>query len=251
MTPPEYPRAVFRDFSKKALRQGDIALTEFCQLRARSGEPPGPSGSKTTSDTMPYLGEPMDFEIEIPAGRGDPQVRIVRVWRSYAMVVSQNCELEHAGADDSRVLVAPLAGAAQWPEGHWEYLRQNRLPSYLYLPAADAVSVGAELETDLPEAVVVLGSMTLVSRALVRSNRVASLTQEMIPHLQEKLSRFLTTRGYAGKPELEALAGKRIHSVEQTDETAPGPSRLYKVVIGGDGDDQGDDELTISFGCRG
>lgn len=249
MTPAEYPREIVRAHSKK-LRQGDIALTEFCQLRARSGEPPGPGGLEATSGDLPYLGKPTDFEIEVPVEGGEPQVRIVRVWRTYVMVLSQNCELEHADAADSRLLVAPLAGAAQWPEGRWDYLRQSRLPGYLYLPKASSSDTGSALIGDLPESVVALGSMTLVSRALVRSNRIASLTQEMLPHLQEKLSRFLTTRGYAAKRELEALVGKQILSVEQTDEMTPGPSRLYKVITGGDGDDHGDDELTVGFSSR-
>lgn len=46
------------------------------------------------------------------------------------------------------------------------------------------------------------------------------------------------------------LGGKRIVSVERTDETVSGPSRLYKMVLGEDGDGQADDELTVTFGCR-
>jgi len=249
MTPPDYPRELYRAHSKKVLRQGDIGLCEFTQLRPRSGERAGPGGPATASEDLPYFGHPVDYEIKVGTAGGE-QSRILRLWEGPAMVVSQNCELEHADEADSRLLVAPLVNPELWSEGRWEYLRQNRLPGYLYLPALAARDADFALDADLPEAAVALGSVTLVSRALVRNRRVASLGQPMLPLLQEKLSRFLTTRGYASERELGSLAGKRVVSVERTDETVPGPSRLYKVILGESGGAEGDDELTVAFGCR-
>jgi hypothetical protein len=249
MMPPDYPRELYRAPSKKVLRQGDIGLCEFTQLRPRSGERAGPGAEATASTDLPYFGQAADYEIVVGAARSE-QSRILRLWEGPVMVVSQNCELEHADEADSRLLVAPLVNPGVWPDGRWEYLRQNRLPGYLYLPALAAGDAGFDLGLDLPEAAVALGSITLVSRALVRHRRLASLGQPMLPLLQEKLSRFLTTRGYASERELGALGGKRVVSVERTDETVPGPSRLYKVTLGESGDAGGDDELTVAFGCR-
>lgn len=247
--PPEYPRELYRAPSKNVLRQGDIGQCEFTQLRSRSGERAGPGAEALAAEDLPYFGQPTDHEIEVDvAGRSEK--RVLRVWEGPIIVVSQNCELHHADDGDSRLLVAPLASAAQWPQGRWKYLRQNRLPGYLYLPPLSAAEANFDLDAELPEMVVALGSTTLVSRALVSKRRVASLSQPMLPFLQEKLSRFLTTRGYAAERELAGLGGKRIVSVERTDEAVPGPSRLYKLTLGDSGDDSGDDEMTVTFGCR-
>lgn len=249
MMPPEYPRELYRLPSKRVLRQGDIGVCEFTQLRPRSGERAGPGAESVASEELPYFGQPIDHEIDVDAG-GRSEKRVLRVWEGPVIVVSQNCELEHADESDSRLLVAPLVNAAQWPEGRWTYLRENRLPGYLYLPPLTTTEADFDLEADLPETAVAIGSTTLVSRALVSKRRVASLAQPMLPFLQEKLSRFLTTRGYAAERELSGLSGKRIVSVDRTDETVPGPSRLYKLTLGEHGSDRGDDEMTVTFGCR-
>jgi hypothetical protein len=200
---------------------------------------------------LPFLGSPTDYEIDLPDGWDSRSTtRVIRVWQSPVMIVGQNCEIEYASEQDSRLLVAPLASQPQWPEGPWDWLRRNQLPGYLYLPAFVADEAGFDARSDMPESVVVLASTTLVSRALVRNRRFLSLSQPMLPLLQEKLSRFLTTRGYASDRELDALAGRRVVDVRRTDETISGPSRLYKVVLGEADDDEGDDEMTVSFGCR-
>lgn len=251
MTPSDYPRQVYRGPSKKVLRQGDIALCEHCQLRPRSGERAGPGSADLAGPDLPFFGSPTDYEIEVPDGWDSRSpTRIARIWQSPVMVVGQNCEIEYANEQDSRLLVAPLASRPQWPEGGWDWLRRNQLPGYLYLPAFEAEEADFDARADVPESVVVLANTTLVSRALVRNRRFLSLSQPMLPLLQEKLSRFLTTRGYASDRELQALEGKRVIDVRRTDETVSGPSRLYKVVLGEPDDDDGDDEVTVSFGCR-
>lgn len=252
MTPPEYPRQLYRAPSKKVLRQGDIALCEHCQMRSRSGERAGPGSADVAGPDLPFFGAPVDYEIELPDDWDSRSpTRIMRVWRGPVMVVGQNCEIEYADEQDSRLLVAPLASRPQWPEGPWDWLRRNQLPGYLYLPGFVAKEAEFDARSDMPESVVVLASGTIVSRALVRNRRFLSLAQPMLPLLQEKLSRFLTTRGYASDRELQALPGKRVVDVRRTDETVSGPSRLYKVVLGeADGDGDGDDEMTVSFGCR-
>lgn len=251
MTPPDYPRQLYRLASKKVLRQGDIALCEYCQMRPRSGERAGPGSADVAGPELPFFGLPTDYEIELPSEwDGGSPTRVIRVWRGPVLVVGQNCEIEHADEHDSRLLVAPLASRPQWPEGPWDWLRRNQLPGYLYLPQFVAHDADFDAVGDLPESVVVLANTTLISRALVRNRRFLSLSQPMLPLLQEKLSRFLTTRGYASERELQALAGKRVVDVRRTDETVSGPSRLYKVVLGEADDDDGDDEMTVSFGCR-
>jgi hypothetical protein len=253
MIPPDYPQQIYRSASKKVLRQGDIALCEHVQLRPRSGERAGPGAATTAGPQLPFFGDPIDYEIELPdVGGGPPQKRVIRLWQGPVMVVGQNCEIEYADDQDSRLLVAPLASRALWQEGPWDWLRRNQLPGYLYLPPLTTAEANFELQNDLAESTVVLASMSLVSRALVRNRRVISLAQPMLPHLQEKLSRFLTTRGYASDREVQSLAGKRVIDVKRTDETVSGPSRLYKIVLGeaGNGGGDGDDEITLSVGCR-
>lgn len=251
MTPTDYPRQVYRPASQKVLRQGDIALCEHSQLRPRSGERPGPGAADVAGPQLPFLGEPVDYEIELAAPHQFAgQKRVVRVWQGPVIVIGQNCEIEHADGQDSRLLVAPIASRAQWPEGPWKWLASNRLPGYLYLPELAAADAAFDIASNFTESAVVLANSTLVSRALVRNRRLMSLSQPMLPMLQEKVSRFLTTRGYAAEREIESLPGKRVIDVRRTDETAAGPSRLYKVVLGGERGEDGDDEITVSFGCR-
>jgi hypothetical protein len=252
MTPPDYPQQVYRAASKNVLRQGDIALCEHAQLRPRAGERAGPGDADVAGPQIPYLGDAVDYEIELASSHQFAgQKRVVRVWQTPVIVISQNCEIEHADADDSRLIVAPLASRDQWPEGPWKWLRRNQLPGYLYLPTHDANDTSLNLAADIPESAVILANSALVSRALVRARRFVSLSQPMLPLLQEKISRFHTTRGYASDRELESLRGKRVLDVRRTDETVAGPSRLYKLVLAADsGDDQGDDEVTVTVGCR-
>lgn len=251
MTPPEYPSAVYRAPSARTLRQGDIAFCEFSQLRPRSGERSGPGPESVATPELPSFGPYDDYEVDIPQPTGNAATRVVRVWSGFVVVVQQNCEIVHASSEDSRLLAAPLVSPALWPEGPWDWLRGNRLPSYLYLPGLEARAAEEyELEEDWSESVAALASMTLISRALVGPRRVLSLSQEMLPHLQEKVSRCLTTRGFAGGGELEGLIGKRVTSAHRTDETVLGPSRLWKLFLGEQDSDEGDDEISVTLGSR-
>lgn len=251
MTQAEYPSVVYRAPSSKTLRQGDIAFCEFSQLRPRSGERPGPGPASVATPELPTFGPYEDYAVDVPQPGGEITTRVVRVWSGFVVVVQQNCEIVHASSDDSRLLAAPLVGPGQWPEGPWEWLRENRLPSYMYLPGLEGeAALEYGLEENWSECVAALASMTLVSRALVRPRRVLSLSQEMLPHLQEKVSRCLTTRGFAAGAELEGLVGKRVMSAHRTDETVLGPSRLWKLFLGEQDSDDGDDEISVTLGSR-
>src|SRR2546421_12859084 len=100
-----YPAVAYRRPSAKRLSQGDIAVAEFHQLRARSSDRPGPGKEEFASGQLPYFGEPTDFEIEIPLPGNRQELRHLRVWSGYVMVLHQACELDFADENDSRLIV--------------------------------------------------------------------------------------------------------------------------------------------------
>jgi hypothetical protein len=245
-----YPASVYRRPSKQALRQGDIAIAEFHLLRARSGDRRGPAGPDLATPDLPFLGEPTDFELNVPQPDNSEEVRIVRVWSGFVMVLHQTCEIEFAHADDSRVLIAPIATSERWPEGSWKYLRENTIPGFFYLPGlAETEAKKLGLPRSWPEGVVVLASCTLSSVGLIKPRRQLSLAPEMLPHLHDCLTRFFAVRGFAGMREFSGVAGKRIVRIDDTGQTVIGPSRLLKVYFGENADepDERDDELTVAY----
>jgi hypothetical protein len=244
-----YPRSPYRRPSKKKLRQGDIAHGEFCQLRAATGDRRGPGDQHLAAPDLPFLGEPVDFELSVEVGERSER-RIVRLWQGFVMVLHQNCEIDFGHEEDSRVLVAPVVSRERWPEGPWGILRDNKLPGYLYLPGLspeEAQELG--LPAAWPESVTILASSALSSVGLIRPRREISLSQGMLPHLQDAMARFSGTRGFASLTELDGIAGKRIVEVTETGQTISGPSSLVKVFFGENDvePDDRDDELTISY----
>lgn len=240
--------SLYRKHLKK-LRQGDIALCEFHQLRARSGEGRGPGDPQTANENTPYFGEPQDFEIPVSVpGHEEPMPRILRVWVGPVVVVSQSCELEYSDPDDARILVAPIVSQPVWSNGPWERIEGNALPGYMYLPPIE--QTGAEqldLASAWPAAAVAIGSTTLISKAMVRPNRIMTLSPRGVTDLQAALVRFMSVRGWGDLAAATQLTGKRIVDVKETIEMVPGPSRLTKVMLE---DDDGGDEITVVCGLR-
>jgi hypothetical protein len=233
----------------RKLRQGDVAVCEFHQLRARSGEGKGPGDAQTANEDLPYLGEHQDFEIPVKLpGRDQPIVRVLRIWTGPVVIVSQSCELEYADEQDARILIAPIVSEPVWPNGPWELIERGSLPGYLYLPPLnDAGANELDLGASWPQSAVALGSTTLVSRAIVAPNRIMALSPAAVTELQAALVKFTSVRGWGDKNAAGALRGKRIVDVRETVETVPGPSRLTKVML--DGPDGGD-EITVVCGLR-
>lgn len=247
----DHPSAYYRQPARRSLRQGDIALCEFSQLRHRNRDVKGPDSDVAT----PYLpSHGTSVDLEIPPQQwpfaGEPPV--VRVWQGWVIVVTQGCVLDNADEDDSRLIIAPLATEERWPEGPWEsgHLKQDVLPDYFYLPGLTAEAAEAlGHKEEWPAAVVDLGSLALVSRGLVKSRRLLSLSTEALLPFQDKVSRSLTTRGYASHQTLKGLAGRKIVDVVQSDAFVQGPSRLSKVTIAEDENGE-DDEITLFIGTR-
>lgn len=225
-------------------------MCEFHQLRADGGEPAGPGREELGNEDLPYLGTFRDYRLEVDRpGDADPVSRIVRVWFGPVMVVHQNCEIDYADAQDSRIQVAPIVSEAQWPGGPWRQIKARLLPSFAHLPALDAERA-AELGLDAPwpEAAVALASTTCLSRGIVKPNRILSLVPEALAPLQEAIVRFSTVRGWGDDSALSALVGKRIVDVKNTSETVAGPASLAKVILS---DDEGDaDEISVAWGIR-
>jgi hypothetical protein len=233
----------------RKLRQGDIAICEFHQLRARSGEGRGPGDAQTANEDLPYLGEYQDFEIPVATeGSGRPTSRVLRIWTGPVVVVSQSCELEYADEQDARVLVAPIVSNALWPNGPWELIEPGALPGYFYLPevsSGEANELG--LEGSWPASSVVIASTTLVSRGIVAPNRIMSLGASAVTDLQSAVVRFTSVRGWGDIAAAEPLLGMQVVDIQETMETVPGPSRLAKVML--DSPDGGD-EITVVWGLR-
>ena len=130
----------------KKLRQGDIAICEFHQLRSRSGEPKGPGGPASPTPQLPDFGASQTFEIPVQVpGRGEPVLRHLRLWLGPAMVVHQSCELEYADPEDSRVGVAPIVSAERWTQGPWTNSTRSpaRIPLFASTPRTGCRCAGA------------------------------------------------------------------------------------------------------------
>lgn len=225
-----------------------MALCEFHQLRARSGEAPGPGPVEVANEDLPYLGKEQAFEVPVRLPDGAIVTRQLRLWVGTTMVIHQNCEIEYADGGDSRLLVAPVVTREQWPNGPWEEIKRGSLPSYFYLPEMteeEADLLG--LDQRFPASAVALASTTCLSRGIVKQGRICAIETEDLPGLQEALVRFFSVRGWGSSKALQALEGLRIVSATETSETVAGPAPLSKVVLAGD---SGDDEITVAWGVR-
>jgi hypothetical protein len=239
----------YAPFSKKAIRQGDIALCEFHQLRSAGGEPPGPGPDALANEDLPYLGPYRDYPLTVTRPESGAKVdRVLRVWTGFGMIIHQNCELEYADQNDSRVLVAPIVSKSMWSLGSWDLIAKSQLPGFFHLPPlskteADAFEVGAEW----PESAVAFASTTLLSRGIVKPNRVLGLAPRTIGRLQELLVRFATVRGWGSHDTLKRLVGYTVKDVHATSETVPGPASLAKVILEREGEPE---EITVAWGVR-
>jgi hypothetical protein len=240
---------MYRPPSAKNVRQGDIAVCEFHQLRSRSGEAPGPGKPELAGPDLPYLGRYDTFPIRVPVPGGDPVERQLRVWQGPVIVLHQNCEIEYASDFDSRLIIAPIVSQVAWPDGPWKLIQRRELPGYFPLPPLSTEEAqAAGLHHEWPEAAVILASMTASSRGIVKPNRILALEAEAIPRLQESLVRFSSVRGWGSIDAASSLIGTELVSVQETSETVPGPARLAKVVVRRHDDDV--DELSVAWGLR-
>jgi hypothetical protein len=245
-----YPSQVYRRSSRAKIAQGDIATAEFHQLRARSSERSGPGAPESASSRLPYFGQPTDYEIPITLLTGKVEIRRLRVWSGWTMVLHQACELEFQDPNDSRLIIAPITSSALWPEAPWDFLRTNKIPGFFYLPSLSQEE-GATLGigSGWPESVVCLAGATLSTVTLIKPRRMLSLSSASLPALQDAITRFFSVRGFANSGAVRAAKGKRLTDVVETNQTVPGPSKLVKLYFGENGhetDDQ-DDEVTLTY----
>lgn len=243
------PASAYRAPLRSRLAQGDLAITEVIQLRSSSGsEGRGPGPESAASDNMPYLGPYKDLELQIEGPSGKVETRILRVWTVLSLVISQNCELEWADDQDSRVTIVPVVSRAQWPEAPWELMARTPPPGFLYLPPIDlesAQSLG--LEEAWPDSVALMSSACTTSRRVVKPRRVLALAPDQLPRLQDCIARFFSVRGFASLPALESTVGKVVQDVVETGQTIQGPSSLVKVYFSGGGDAEAEDEVTVAY----
>jgi hypothetical protein len=240
---------LYRKHTQK-IRQGDISFAEFVQLRA-PGDLKGP-GEDISDEQIPYFGSPMPFEVEFTGVDGAPRKRILFLWEGFVVVLHQNCEIDFASVDDSRLVVAPVVLEAKWPGPHWDLIRRGGVPGYLYLPPlSNEEATGLGLTTPVPEGAAVIAGACVVGRDVVRPGRIATLSQTGVRDLQDSISRFFAVRGYASTEDLPNIAGKRLIHLEETSQTVEGPARLIKMIFGDEGSERGDEEATVTyFGVR-
>ncbi len=239
---------IYRRHSSKKLRQGDIAFCEFHQLRARSGDPRGPGAADLSNEDLPYFGQYEVFDVPIKVPGGGTAERQLRVWFGAVMVVHQNCEIEYADDNDSRLQVAPIVTREQWPTGPWELIKRGELPGYFALPSMteeEGPTIG--FEGAWPASAVSLASTTCLSRGIVKRNRMMAIEPGSVAGLQEALVRFSSVRGWGSIDALDRLVGMRVVSVKDTEEKVAGPAPLAKVVLAGEDDD---DEIAVAWGVR-
>jgi hypothetical protein len=245
-----YPAPPYRRCAKGGIRQGDVALAEVVQLRARSGDRLGPGLESIADVDLPYLGEFEDHELALIGDNDREDLRVVRVWRLPVMVLHQNCEIEYANPEDSRLEVAAIVSRARWPDGPWHLIERNQLPGYFYMPAlaaSDAPEIG--LAADWAESAVVFASSCGSSVGIVGRRRLMTLRAELLPYLQDARIRHHSVRGHSALRDLAAVIGKRIVSITETGLTIPAPSRVIKVHFGANEDqaDDDDDEGTYAY----
>jgi len=229
-------------------------MAEVVQIRARSGDRAGPGPSSLSGPQMPYLGEYQDFKLELlgPAARAEQ--RVIRVWQVPVLILHQSCEIDFADSEDSRLTVAPIVAAAEWPEAPWDLLRQNVIPGYFFLPELDdqaARRLG--LPAPWAESVAVLANCCVGSVGVIKSRRIMSLTVATLPGLHDAVARFWSTRGMADLPALSSIVGKRVLRVVETGMTVGAPSPLIKVYFDGSGrvpEDSGDEGTYAFWGVR-
>jgi hypothetical protein len=240
----------YRRPSKERLAQGDIGFAEIVQVRSASGsERAGPGPEEVADGDLPFLGPYTDHELPVAKVGGGEERRILRVWTTLGLVVSQNCELEWANPSDSRVSVAPIVTRDQWPEGPWELFRSTPPPGYFYLPPLDAAAASELGMADpWPEAIGCLASASVTTSRIVKPRRLLSTSVAALPRLQDALARLYSTRGFADLAALSATVGKPIRAVVETGQTVSGPSQLIKVFFGeAEGDSNADDEVSVSY----
>jgi len=235
----------YEGFSKKRLRQGDIANAYVNQLVPRSGG----GRSYPGTDSIEHLPDYGAFDEIRPQGAG----YLVRVWKTAVIVLTQNCELERSNPEDSRVVVAPLFTKEAFDdERFWSQLAAQRIPGYHFLPAMTAEEAKAlSLSEPLPGSVVDFSGLSLTSRDLVKPQRFAKVHQSRLVELQDSYVRASTVRGLAPIGEIMGagrdIRGMSIRDVRDTAMTASGPLRIAKVYLVGDEDD---DEIEVSWGFR-
>src|SRR5688572_15830568 len=115
-----YPTPFYRRPIRRALRQGDIALCELSQLRHRNRDSAAGPAEDLAAPDLANHGAHRDLTIDVQDWPWDGTPPVVRLWQGFVVVLTQNCEIENANGDDSRLLVAPLATEERWPEGPWE-----------------------------------------------------------------------------------------------------------------------------------
>ena len=144
---------------------------------------------------------------------------------------------------DCRLTVAPIvpepAVRLVGPDGReqavdWAAIEANAPTASLYLPPIDDVSVLVPDVEPLrwPRSFADLRGLTTVSRKMVETDRLCSLTPEYLVMLQRQLARFFTWRDLARHELVEALVGRRVAAVIPLNARG---DRLRVALTGDDG----------------
>ncbi len=222
------------------LRQGDLALAYYAQLRA-SNDRDGPGPGDAATARVPFLEDWEDRPIELSGTQ-----LVARVWRGWVMVLEQSCELDHKHETDSRVLVAPVAFRDKWRGSFWRTIISGQTPGFIPLPAIAHEKSQQLTNGAWPPAVdaaVCLESTAAVSLTIV-PGAYLGITGQMRAVVQQRLVTFWSVRDWKSYKQRDELVGASIEAVDETGEQFIGPGRLHKVHLT---TKHGADEITVGI----
>ena len=200
------------------LSSGDIAYLSLARTRLIGETPPGEAYDPV--GRIPAF--PTPSLVPLPFGRE------IALDTMFALVVTHSCEIDRqknldvaAPHFDCRLTVAPivpepnvhLSGPAGEDQTiNWAAIEANQPVASLYLPAVPDLSV---LVTGLdplpwPRSFADLRGLITVSRRMVETDRLMSLSPAYLGVLQRQLARFFTWRDLARHELVERLVGRRV-----------------------------------------
>jgi hypothetical protein len=219
-SPPHYERA------QPHIQQGDIGYFPFSQL-VRPDEVDTHPGAR-----MP----PTVHGVPVFEGMVDTLVTtagvdyLLRSWHGLGIVVDVTSELANS-PQDNRVSIAPLVPVAA--SGlRWDLAESLRYAGVIPLPAAerDSISTGFPV-SDWPAVVGLPRSVATVSRRIVESGRMMTLSPRMAVLLAAKLAEMFGTRQWARMKHFANVEGQRLLDVVDVAKPDSAPTKGRWVVL--------------------
>ncbi|MGO9179178.1 MAG: hypothetical protein ACLQBX_17705 [Candidatus Limnocylindrales bacterium] len=208
------------------LLQGDIGYFPFTQVLRPSESTVLPSGSMPPTEKGVPVFEGMR-QTAVNLGGAD---HLLRHWYGLGVVVDQTSELRNS-PKDSRVTVAALVSENACGLT-WDAAVAGRYAGVLVLPEASLGSIGDDFPPiDWPGVAVLGRSLTTVSRGIVESGRMMTLTPPMAALLAAKLAEMFGDRQWARMKHLANVEGQQLVRIDDLGkEAGPPPSGRWALL---------------------